>query len=303
MISLRALHAFSLLARHGRAAQAADSLGVSPSALSHLLRKLESELGATLVLRDGRGLMLTDEGQRLAIGLGDAFERIENAVDSFRRRGRTELRISTVSTFATRWLIPRLPDFQSRQADVELLLSASTRVVDLDRENYDCAIRLGTGDWPGVEAVLLWREHLAVAMAPRLLREPGQDPQQVLRGLRLLHSAARRDDWQKWLVHAGLQHPDATSGTVLESRDLAIQAAIAGMGAIVIDRRFVELELSAGHLVMPDWPVMPLKTGYWFVRTPNRPLSRPVAGFRDWLVQTARAANPDGETKAENQAK
>ena len=118
MASLRALHAFSLLAKLGRASLAAERLGVSPSALSHLMRKLESELGATLILRDGRGLNLTEEGQRLAHGLGDSFDQIEEAVDTFRRKGRTELRISTVSTLATRWLIPKLPEFQKLQPDV-----------------------------------------------------------------------------------------------------------------------------------------------------------------------------------------
>ncbi|GAA0779581.1 LysR family transcriptional regulator [Roseibium denhamense] len=283
MASLRALHAFSLLARHGRAALAAEMLGVSPSALSHLMRKLEGELGATLVNRDGRGLSLTEEGQRLALSLGDAFDRIEDAVDSFKRRGRTELRISTVSTFATRWLIPRLPQFQAEQPDVELLLSTSTRMIDLDRENYDCAIRLGEGRWPGVESHLLWKEHLAVAVAPALLA--GKDPKDpdVLNGLRLLHSASRRNDWSVWLEASGLTHADTKSGMVLQSRDLAIQAAIAGMGAIVIDRRFVSQELAAGHLIMPDWAVLELDTGYWFVRSPIRTLSRPVAAFRDWL--------------------
>jgi LysR family glycine cleavage system transcriptional activator len=286
MASLRALHAFSLLARHGRAALAAEKLGVSPSALSHLMRKLESELGATLVNRDGRGLTLTEEGQRLALSLGDAFDRIEDAVDSFKRRGRTELRISTVSTFATRWLIPRLPEFQAAQPDVELLLSASTRMVDLDRENYDCAIRLGTGNWPSVESHLLWQEHLAVAMAPNLLA--GKDPADpsILDNLRLLHSASRRNDWDHWLSKAELTHPDTKSGMVLQSRDLAIQAAIAGMGAIVIDRRFVSQELQAGHLTTPDWAIVELDTGYWFVRSPARTLTRPVAAFRDWLQTT-----------------
>ncbi|WP_417687985.1 LysR substrate-binding domain-containing protein [Roseibium sp.] len=287
MASLRALHAFSLLARHGRAAQAAEELGVSPSALSHLMRKLESELGTTLVLRDGRGLSLTEEGQRLALGIGDAFERIDEAVDSFKRRGRTELRISTVSTFATRWLIPRLPEFQAIQPDVEILLSASTRVVDLERENYDCAIRLGKGAWQGIDSALLWQEHLAVAIAPWLLPDGPASPVESIGKLRLLHSASRRGDWPKWLEKAGISHSEANSGTLVESRDLAIQAAIAGMGAIVIDRRFVEKEVEAGHLVLPDWPVLELETGYWFVRSPSRPLSRPVGAFRNWLLQTA----------------
>ncbi|MEP2707755.1 MAG: LysR substrate-binding domain-containing protein [Roseibium sp.] len=287
MASLRALHAFSLLARHGRAALAAEKLGVSPSALSHLMRKLESELGATLVNRDGRGLTLTEEGQRLALSLGDAFDRIEDAVDSFKRRGRTELRISTVSTFATRWLIPRLPQFQAGQPDVELLLSTSTRMIDLDRENYDCAIRLGTGNWPSVESQLLWKEHLTVALAPNLLSGADPSDPKILTKLKLLHSASRRNDWSQWLAKAGLDHPDVNSGMVLQSRDLAIQAAIAGMGAIVIDSRFVSQELDAGHLIMPDWALLELETGYWFVRSPARTLTRPVATFRDWLQETA----------------
>ncbi|MEL7525431.1 MAG: LysR substrate-binding domain-containing protein [Pseudomonadota bacterium] len=293
MASLRALHAFSLLARHGRASIAAEKLGVSPSALSHLMRKLESELGATLVNRDGRGLTLTDEGQRLALSLGDAFDRIEEAVDSFRRRGRTELRISTVTTFATRWLIPRLPEFQAAQPDVELLLSTSTRMVDLDRENYDCAIRLGTGSWPSVESHLLWQEHLAVAMAPSLLSGRDRSDPAILKTLPLLHSSARRNDWTEWLETAGINHTDINSGTVLQSRDLAIQAAIAGMGAIVIDRRFVSQELDAGHLVSPDWTVRELETGYWFVRSPVRTLTRPVAAFRDWLQGSAGTQGTD----------
>lgn len=291
MASLRALHAFALLARHGRASHAAEILGVSPSALSHLMRKLESELGATLVLRDGRGLSLTEEGQRLALGIGDAFERIDEAVDSFKRRGRTELRISTVSTFATRWLIPRLPQFQSLQPDVEILLSTSTRVVDLERENFDCAIRLGKGNWPGVESELLWQEHLAVALAPTLMPEDGLLTQDALSKLRLIHSAARRNDWPSWLAHAGMSHPEATSGMLVETRDLAIQAAIAGMGAIVIDQRFVATEVTAEHLVMPKGPVQDLETGYWFVRSTHRPQSRPVSSFKKWLLDLAENKN------------
>ena len=287
MASLRALHAFSLLAKLGRASLAAERLGVSPSALSHLMRKLESELGATLILRDGRGLNLTEEGQRLAHGLGDSFDQIEEAVDTFRRKGRTELRISTVSTLATRWLIPKLPECQKLQPDVEILLSASTRTVDLDRENYDCAIRLGKGNWQGVESVLLWQEHLAVAIAPALLTDSIADSPQSLSGIRLLHSASRRGDWTRWLAANGLAHAETAGGMVLESRDLAIQAAIAGMGAIVIDKRFVTREVTAGHLIHPDWPVVELDTGYWFVRSPHRPQSRQVAAFREWLRSAA----------------
>ncbi len=285
MVSLRALHAFSLLAKHGRAARAAEDLGVTPSALTHLLRSLENELGAALVIRDGRGLALTEEGQRLSSNLGNSFDQIEHAVEAFRRRSRTELRISTLSTVATRWLIPRLPDFQEKHPDIELLISTSMRVVDLDRESYDCAIRLGDGAWPHVERHMLWQEDLVVAFAPHLSNGDPNPDIKLLDKLKLLHTSSRREDWPRWLNGTGLPHPDQTSGAMFESRNMAIQAAVAGMGAIAIDTRFVEQEVAAGHLVVPDWPRLSLESGYWFVRNANRPLTRPVASFQKWLME------------------
>ncbi|MTI17158.1 LysR family transcriptional regulator [Rhodobacteraceae bacterium RKSG542] len=291
MVSLRALHAFSLLAKHGRAARAAEDLGVTPSALTHLLRSLENELGAALVVRDGRGLALTEEGQRLSSSLGNSFDQIEHAVEAFRRRSRTELRISTLSTVATRWLIPRLPDFQAKHPDIELLISTSMRVVDLDRESYDCAIRLGNGAWPHVERHMLWNEDLVVAFAPALAKGNSNPDISLLDNLRLLHTSSRRDDWPIWLDAAKLNHSDRTSGAMFESRNMAIQGAVAGMGAISIDTHFVEQEVEAGHLMVPDWPKTSMETGYWFVRNANKPLTRPVAAFRDWLIEQAAARN------------
>lgn len=285
MVSLRALHAFSLLAKHGRAARAAEDLGVTPSALTHLLRSLESELGAALVIRDGRGLVLTEEGQRLSSNLGNSFDQIEHAVEAFRRRSRTELRISTLSTVATRWLIPRLPDFQQKHPDIELLISTSMRVVDLDREAYDCAIRLGKGGWPNVETQKLWQEDLVVAFAPQLSPNNPNPDISFLDELKLLHTSTRRDDWPVWLKAAEIEHIDPSSGAMFESRNMAIQGAVAGMGAIAIDTHFVKQEVEAGHLMVPDWPKTSLETGYWFVRNAGRPLTRPVAAFRDWLLE------------------
>ncbi|WP_310618724.1 LysR substrate-binding domain-containing protein [Flexibacterium corallicola] len=289
MVSLRALHAFSLLAKHGRAARAAEDLGVTPSALTHLLRSLESELGAALVVRDGRGLALTEEGQRLSTNLGNSFDQIEHAVDAFRRRSRTELRISTLSTVATRWLIPRLPNFQEKHPDIELLISTSMRSVDLEKESYDCAIRLGNGAWPNVERQMLWKENLVVAFAPQLSQDAPDPNIKQLQKLKLLHTASRREDWPIWLKANKFEHPETTSGAIFESRTMAIQAAVAGMGAIVIDKHFVENEVNAGHLMVPNWPITEIETGYWFVRNSNKPLTRPVTAFRDWLVEQAGA--------------
>src|SRR3984957_19184991 len=166
---LRAVQAFAAVARAGSVVAAARELAVSPSALSHLIGQLQRRLGAPLFERAGRGLKLSAEGERLADAVVPALAVITEALNGFTRRG-TELRISTLSTFAVRWLIPRLSRFQARHPDVEIFLSTSTRAVDLSRETFDCAIRFGNGEWRGVASQPLYTEELVPACNPQWLK-------------------------------------------------------------------------------------------------------------------------------------
>ena len=287
--SLRSLQAFAAVARAGSVVDAAAELAVTPSAISHLLRQLEQRLGVPLVRRQGRGLAVTGDGERLAASVGPAFLVIGDAMGEFVRRG-SELRISLLSSFAMHWLIPRLSRFQSRHPDIELLLSTSTRPVDFAREAFDCAIRLGAGRWPGTAAEQLYREELVAACSPqwpagKRLRAPRD-----LERATLLHSKARRQDWVRYLKAAGsasseLDGPSAPKrGPVFETRALAVQAAVARMGAVVIDPRFIEPELAAGQLIMPFDLRVTLDNAYWLVWRPGRETTRPVAAFRRWLM-------------------
>src|SRR5260370_13651118 len=119
---LRAVQAFGAVARAGAVVGAAGELAVSPSALSHLVRQLERRVGVALFVRAGRGLKLTTDGEQLAAAVVPALATISEALSGFARRG-TELRISTISNFAVRWLIPRLSRFRSRDPAVEPVLS------------------------------------------------------------------------------------------------------------------------------------------------------------------------------------
>lgn len=281
--SLRSLQAFTAVARAGSVVAAAEELSVTPSAISHLLRELERRLGVTLVRRQGRGLALTDDGERLAASVGPAFTGISDALGEFVRRG-SELRISLLSSFAMHWLIPRLGRFQSRYPDVELLLSTSTRLVDFTREAFDCAIRLGAGQWPGTGAELLYREELVAACSPRWASDGRLRSLQDLQRTTLLHSKARRLDWPRYFKAAGLGTSKITRrGPLFETRALAIQAAVARMGVVVIDPRFIEPELAAGQLIAPFTLRVALDSAYWLVWRPGRETTRPVAAFRRWL--------------------
>ena len=280
---LRALQAFSAVARTGSVVRAAEELAVTPSAISHLVRQLERRLGVVLLTRKGRGLTLTLDGERLAAPVGPALATISDALAGFMRRG-AELRISMLSSFAVHWLIPRLSRFQAQHPDIELLLSTSTRIVDLTNEAFDCAIRLGRGGWPDVMADELYREELVAACSPHWLAARRiRSPRDLVRA-QLLHARARRQDWVHWFRAADIPDFKAESGSVFETRALAIQAAIGQMGVVVVDPRFIEAELAAGQLTMPFPLRVALDSAYWLVWRPGREAARPVAAFRRWLA-------------------
>jgi LysR family glycine cleavage system transcriptional activator len=280
---LRALQAFNAVVRAGSVVVAADELAVTASAVSHLLRQLETRLGARLFTRAGRGLMPTQDGERLAASVGPALATIEEALGGFVRRD-TELRISLLSSFAVHWLIPRLSRFQALHSDIELFLSTSTRVVNLSTETFDCAIRLGRGGWPDVMTDELYHEELVVACSPHLLPSGRLRSVEELIRATLLQSRARPRDWRHWFRAAGVDNFKPSKGPVFETRALAIQAAIARMGFAIIDPRFIEAELAAGQLIVAHPLRVQLDDAYWLVWRPGREVRRPVAAFRRWLA-------------------
>lgn len=274
--SLRALRAFAEVAHAGSIAEAARSLHVSPSAVSHLLHDLEAALGFGLFAGRGPGAPLSEPGARLARRLGGAFAAIDRAVDEARHRS-GDVRVSALTSFSTLWLVPRLPRLQAQHPDVRLLLATGTRPVDLATEPFECAIRWGRGAWPGLAAALLFRERPVAVANPRALADQG------LAALPRLAARSREDDWP--LVGAALGLPDTAPILTFETRALAVQAAIAGIGATVVDR-FLVADLLAGGLLAEVAPAPPLDRpeGHYFVALPEALRDRHVRAFRDWLA-------------------
>lgn len=278
--SLRALRAFAEVARAGSLAEAARALHVSPSAVSHLLRDLEAALGFALFSGRGPGAALSEPGHRLARRLGGAFDAIDLAVAEARHRS-GDVRVSALASFSTLWLVPRLARFQAQHHDVRLLLATGMRPVDLAAEPFECAIRWGRGGWPGLAATVLFREHPVLVANPRLLAEHGGAA-----ALPRLAARTREDDWL--MVGSALGLPDIAPVLTFETRALAVQAAIAGIGATVVDRHLVADLLAAGMLaeVAPS-PPLDRPEAHWFVALPEALRDRHVRAFRDWLVAEA----------------
>lgn len=292
--SLKSLRVLLEVHRTQSYAAAARSLGVTPSAVSHLIAALDAELGGTL-FEDRRRARLSPRGLRLAESLEPAFQSIEHALGAFRAQ-RAAVRVSTLSSFAVLWLIPRLGRLRARLPSVDILISTDTRPVDLAAEPYDCAIRWAEAPpaAPGLVSLPLFRELLVAVASPRLLKGraaagAGASDGAVVAALPRLQARSRPDDWALFLTPAEAAVEPPGGVTVFETRSQMLEAAVAGLGAAVIDRRLAGQSLAAGHLVEIGGRALEQPAGYHFVCRRAALDERVLRVFRDWLAAETQA--------------
>ncbi|MEM9441597.1 MAG: LysR substrate-binding domain-containing protein, partial [Pseudomonadota bacterium] len=167
-----ALRAFHAVAIHDRFKDAAESLGLTESAISHQIRRLEEFLHASLIDRSGPRPTLSELGERYLAQIEPALRQIHAATDAILpASGRRAVRLTLPSSFAAMWLVPKLGVFEEAEPDIDLQLIMTTRVVDLQREQVDLAIRHGKGPWPDVESQFLLEETAMPVCAPGYLKD------------------------------------------------------------------------------------------------------------------------------------
>jgi DNA-binding transcriptional LysR family regulator len=281
--STKGLQALSSLAKCGSLTIAAGELGVTRSALSHRIADLEAQLGVALLRKAGRRAALTDDAEALLAAVGNALDRLGAAVQPLRRR-RTQLRLSTVTTFASHWLIPRLADFRIHHPQIEIAISTTTRPIDFASEDFDCAIRYGKGDWDGLASTLLFRETLAPVAAPAIAEAGGRG----WISAPLIYARSRYIDWSLWWRFFGQPGEPPDPAIVVETRAQALDAALAGAGVAMMDAAYVRQHAVDGRLRMLAEPPARLSEGYWFAHPLRGRNGRAVAALRDWLVEAAR---------------
>jgi DNA-binding transcriptional LysR family regulator len=285
--SARALTALSWLAALGSLTEAADHLGVTRSALSHRIAELEKRLGVALVRKAGRRIVPTEDGERLLASMGDALDRIEAAVQPF-QRDRGQIRLSTVSTLASHWLIPRVAQFQARHPHIEVAISTTTRPVDLKKEDMDCAIRHGRGAWKGLVSSLLFRETLMPIASPAVADRFSARAGRNWRDAPLIRAKSRFMDWSKWQkLDRGFARRRPKWLTV-ETRAQALDAAVAGAGIALMDMAYLAALVAEGRVETLAERPLPLQAGYYFVHAPNARNLHLVTLLRDWALDAAR---------------
>lgn len=289
--SLKALRAFESAARHLSMSRAADELAVTQPAVTQQIKALEAFLRIRLVYREGQGLALTPAGRAYADRLSGVFAEIGAATADLLRQEQKSgaLTISLLPTLAQRWLIPRLGTFQAAHPEIEVRFSTTSRLVDLQREDVDLAIRFGDGLWRGCESVFMMANDMLPVLSPQL-----QDalPLRMANDLAdhvwlWVDAEPRANDWPVWLEAAGAKGLEPKGRIAFESSNQALAAATAGLGVAIGHRPFVMDDLSSGRLVTPLQTVLSSNEAYYVVTADGGTPLPGVVAFRDWLLAEA----------------
>jgi LysR family transcriptional regulator, glycine cleavage system transcriptional activator len=282
------LRAFDVAARHLNLSAAAQEMNVTHAAVSRQVKQLEERLGVKLFERLPRGLKLTAHGALLAEGTRQAFDRLASAVEDVSIPAvRRKLTISTFASFAARWLMPRIGGFSELFPDADLQVITDARLVDFAREDVDIGIRFGSGKYPGLHVIPLFKPQEIVVCAPELLkRGPPVRQYSDIKHYTLLHDDSHRS-WIRWLDRVGAKGVNPRRGIICGDRNSMLQAALAGQGLALASEVFAAADLEAGRLVKVFDVEVASPYAIYAVCLPRRLNDPIISGALDWLQREA----------------
>ena len=283
-LPLSAIRVFEAAARARSFTRAADELGVTQAAVSWQVKALEQRLGQPLFRRLPREVVLTAAGERLALAASEAMRLLRTALTDLAEQADGVLAITTGQSIAIQWLAPRLGAFQLAHPRIAVRLDTGERLVDLDREGFDVAVRQGPGDWPGLESLYLFPAALTPLCTPQLRAGLGglAAPADLLAAALIGQDAL----WAEWFAAAGVTTPMAKKRgrLIADMQTLEVASAMAGQGVALGSPVLFAPEIARGLLVRPFATDLAESAGVWLTYPKARRRAPKIAAFRDWLL-------------------
>lgn len=294
---------FEAAARHLSFTKAAQELFLTQSAISRQVQSLEEQLGVTLFQRRHRALLLTDEGQMLYRTAASVLAELRGTVGRISaQRSARLVTVTAMVTFASLWLVPRLPAFRKLHPEIDVHISADNELVDLERSRIDVAIRYTAQNRAPPQGVRLFGESILPVCSPALLR----DPQRPLRepGDLRHHVLLHLDDapihtpwleWRNWFEAMKLPGLVAAGSLLFSHYDQLIASAVEGQGVALGRLPMLNAHIRQGRLVAPfeRTPVSerPLESSraFYVLQAPGATARAEVRCFTDWLLAEAGA--------------
>ncbi len=286
------LRAFGAVYQTGGIRPAARLLGVTHSSVVRFVHDLEQFVGVPLIDRaEGRRLTrFTAQGEAIGTTVLHAFGQIEQTLLSVREAHRpNSVTIETTPSFAARWLLPRLGDFETRWNWIELSISVDQRLKNPADGHADFAIRLGTGPWPNLDCSPFPDDFLLPVMRTDYWQEAGEPRDcAALKACRLLHDRDPLMSWAHWQKGLGIDEIATTKGARFASSDLVLRAAEQGLGVALARWELARGSIEAGHLIAPiAMSCLPLPNSIWIVSDKDRGHSLAAQTTISWLMELA----------------
>ncbi|MGO2154852.1 MAG: LysR substrate-binding domain-containing protein [Serratia proteamaculans] len=282
---LGALRAFDAVARLQSFKLAAEEIGVSPTAISHQIRLLESLLEVSVFERTPRKVELTADGKVLQQATAQAFALLQAAAEKIGERQRPRVLTLTATTaMIAHWLVPRLPALMRQFPNIDLRLHADDGIVDLRSRQIDVALRYGAEPGAQLTPRLLYQDSFVLVASPQLTLKTPEDLLQAT----LIHTDGRRvpqpaPDWYRWRREFGPATLQIDAGPRFTDEAHAIQAAIAGQGVAIVSQLMAQHALNTRLLVAPFNMALP-GAAHYFVSNPDGQHPQTVAQLADWVA-------------------
>ena len=286
--SIQTLRAFEAAGRLKSYSKAAEELGLTHGAVSHRIRELEQRLGKTLFNRVGNSMVLTDAGAQLMARVRQGLSLLEQAFappKAEASKAPSKLQITSVPSIAGTWLLARLSEFRELHPNIDVSVRVAEGLATFKNDGNDVGIRLGTGGWPGLNAVKLFEEVLSPACTPDY-----RDRMQLAKPEDLQRATLLRNPWTpwtRWFKAADLDWPEPSSGPSFDDATLLLRAAMQGTGVALARHWLAIEEVRAGRLVYPFEHVIWDDFSYWLVWPEKRGENPAVPLFRDFILGQA----------------
>lgn len=280
---IHGLLAFEALARLRSVTQAAEELHVTPSAVSHRIRQLESQLGFRLFSR--ADFTLTGDGAAYLLRVREAFEALQQVPGQAGGNGAARLRVAVTPTFSRQLLLPRLARFRHAHPDIDLILQVVIPMQNVTAEEADIEVRFGTGPHPDREWVRLLSDEVCPVCSPDYLNEAGPfedfDGVEAVSRARLIRSPL--EPWQTWFQACGMTLREPVDGAQFNDLGLVLDAAVAGFGVALMRLKLGAAWLDSGRLVRLSPRAVPSPHHYDLCWRPGTLDRWECAAFVEWL--------------------
>lgn len=285
-VSLRGLRTFCVAARYESFRKAGEELFITASAVSHQIKSLEEELGEQLFDRASRELRLTEKGKSLYEAVSPLIEQLDTVVAEYKEgASRSSIRISVQPFFASEYFVPRLSEFTSMHPEIDIQVGTSDETAEKHPSDADLSIRLFKNPPANMPSNLLFPLRMVPAGSPDFKKSMKVKGKKIVSEFPIIVHETRPKAWEKWAKVSGIQLPDNSKVTRLDSMIAVVRAAERGIGAALVPIPLADLWFKHGSIVRLFTQELVADASYYLVCREDRAEDASVRLLSEWILR------------------